>query len=61
MTLFSDNTLNYTVTATWPRSVGGMLTYRRTPAFDTVGNNNNNNNNNIYLTAVGLSPGGSGF
>jgi hypothetical protein len=24
-------------------------------------NNNNNNNNNIYLTAVGLSPGGSGF
>jgi hypothetical protein len=21
----------------------------------------NNNNNNIYLTAVGLSPGGSGF
>jgi hypothetical protein len=23
--------------------------------------NNNNNNNNIYLTAVGLSPGGSGF
>jgi hypothetical protein len=21
---------------------------------------NNNNNNNIYLTAVGLSPGGSG-
>ena len=24
-------------------------------------NNNNNNNNNIYLTAIGLSPGGSGF
>jgi hypothetical protein len=24
-------------------------------------NNNNNNNNNIYLTAVVLSPGGSGF
>ena len=23
--------------------------------------NNNNNNNNIYLTAIGLSPGGSGF
>jgi hypothetical protein len=23
-------------------------------------NNNNNNNNNIYLTAIGLSPGGSG-
>jgi hypothetical protein len=23
--------------------------------------NNNNDNNNIYLTAVGLSPGGSGF
>ena len=22
---------------------------------------NNNNNNNIYLTATGLSPGGSGF
>jgi hypothetical protein len=22
---------------------------------------NNNNNNNIYLTAIGLSPGGSGF
>jgi hypothetical protein len=22
---------------------------------------NNNNNNNIYLIAVGLSPGGSGF
>ena len=24
-------------------------------------NNNNNNNNNIYLTSIGLSPGGSGF
>ena len=24
-------------------------------------NNNNNNNNNIYLTAIGFSPGGSGF
>jgi hypothetical protein len=24
-------------------------------------NNNNNNNNNIYLTAIGSSPGGSGF
>jgi len=24
-------------------------------------NNGNNNNNNIYLTAIGLSPGGSGF
>jgi hypothetical protein len=23
--------------------------------------NNNNNNNNIYLTAIGLSPGGSGY
>jgi hypothetical protein len=23
--------------------------------------NNNNNNNNIYLTAIGFSPGGSGF
>jgi len=23
-------------------------------------NNNNNNNNNIYLTAIGLWPGGSG-
>jgi hypothetical protein len=22
---------------------------------------NNNNNNNIYLTAIGLSPGGSGY
>jgi hypothetical protein len=27
---------------------------------DLFNNNNNNNNNNIYLTAVGLSPGGSG-
>ena len=24
-------------------------------------NNNNNNNNNILLTAIGLSPGGSGY
>jgi hypothetical protein len=23
--------------------------------------NNNNNNNNIYLNAIGLSPGGSGY
>jgi hypothetical protein len=29
--------------------------------IDQLGDNNNNNNNNIYLTAVGLSPGGSGF
>jgi hypothetical protein len=27
----------------------------------TIFNNNNNNNNNIYLTAIGLSPGGSGY
>jgi hypothetical protein len=27
----------------------------------SVFNNNNNNNNNIYLTAIGFSPGGSGF
>ena len=30
-------------------------------ALDNYNNNNNNNNNNIYLTAIGLSPGGSGF
>jgi hypothetical protein len=29
--------------------------------FNYLNNNNNNNNNNIYLTAVGLSPGGSGL
>ena len=29
--------------------------------FDDNNNNNNNNNNNIHLTAIGLSPGGSGF
>jgi hypothetical protein len=27
----------------------------------TGDNNNNNNNNNIYVTAIGSSPGGSGF
>jgi hypothetical protein len=27
---------------------------------DDGGGDNNNNNNNIYLTAIGLSPGGSG-
>jgi hypothetical protein len=34
-----------------------------TALFWAVINNNinNNNNNTIYLTAVGLSPGGSGF
>jgi hypothetical protein len=28
---------------------------------DNDNNNNNNNNNNIYLTAIELSPGGSGY
>jgi hypothetical protein len=27
----------------------------------TTTTNTNNNNNNIYLTAIGLSPGGSGY
>jgi hypothetical protein len=39
-------------------AMAGVLT-----ATDTVRSMgyNNNNNNNIYLTAIGLSPGGSGF
>ena len=28
---------------------------------DTKAENSNNNNNNIYLTAIGLSPGGSSY
>jgi hypothetical protein len=32
-----------------------------TGEWRTLHNNNYNNNNNIYLIAVGLSPGGSGF
>jgi hypothetical protein len=37
------------------------LTYKQNFCQSKYNNNNNNNNNNIYLTAIGLSPGGSGY
>jgi hypothetical protein len=40
---------------------GKTVNLRLMQAIGDNVNNNNNNNNNIYLTAVGLSPGGSGI
>ena len=38
-----------------------QLKLRREKFDDDDDNNNNNNNNNNILTAIGLSPGGSGY
>jgi hypothetical protein len=45
--------------------VKNARSYTTIPSISATGvvlyNNNNNNNNNIYLNAIGLSPGGSGY